>query len=659
MSENSQPAGETLAQRLERGPLAAEEALSILENVLISLVPLHADGRFHGGIIPDLISFTSDGEATLEGLPESKPDDPKTEKRDSTVLTQPEYKAPEQIYDDPVDARVDVFALGVITYEMLTGKNPFSTGEGASRATVIHRILYRPYPELAKGAVPGVTEEIRLAVTAAMSRDPKARFADARRFLKVLKGTSEAAEAAPVVFVSPPSASAEPTASPEPSANRATTPGASVTPGPPATPSPTPTSGLPETVGYGQELMDRLLFWRFEVRRNPAPYVVWGILVLAGLAAVVLVVMAQVRETPVSETLGVVSTSTSTTFEAVLVTDSTTTSTTLPETTTTLPVTTTSESTTTTVPGKLPAAITLSGLTRTYTGSAAQVSAKTDPEGLNVVIAYSRAAKPVDAPVNAGTYAVTATIDDAQYQGSVTGELTIRKANAVISVDGWRGTYDGYSHRASGSARGAKGENLGTLLTFTNSFVNVPGGSGRWTFAGNGNYNSASGSVAIVISKASASISVSGYNHAYDGKAHGATLNYAKGVRGENLNTLIVMGGQTYTDPGERPASWTFKGNGDYYGASGTVNIRITKADASIHVSGWTGEYDGYYHGASGSATGVLGESLGLDLGLNFKEIGEHTAHWSFAGNAYYNSASGNVTIKILEPPATTSSLAE
>jgi hypothetical protein len=80
--------------------------------------------------------------------------------------------------------------------------------------------------------------------------------------------------------------------------------------------------------------------------------------------------------------------------------------------------------------------------------------------------------------------------------------ITITQATAAIRVSGYAGTYDGQAHGASGSATGVIGEDLSALLNLGASFVDVPGGAARWSFAGNANYRPASGSVVIMIVKA-------------------------------------------------------------------------------------------------------------------------------------------------------------
>ena len=88
-------------------------------------------------------------------------------------------------------------------------------------------------------------------------------------------------------------------------------------------------------------------------------------------------------------------------------------------------------------------AVTLAGLSQTYTGSGLAVTATPAVEGINVVVAYAdSASEAVASPTNAGIYTVNATVDDANYKGSATGTLTINKAQAGITVSGTSHTYD-------------------------------------------------------------------------------------------------------------------------------------------------------------------------------------------------------------------------
>jgi hypothetical protein len=165
----------------------------------------------------------------------------------------------------------------------------------------------------------------------------------------------------------------------------------------------------------------------------------------------------------------------------------------------------------------------------------------------------------------------------------VSQSFTINKANALISVNGYTGVYDGNAHGATGSATGVNGENLTSLLNLGASFTSVPGGTAHWTFNAdnsNGNYNSASGDATITISQATASITVNGYAGIFDGNAHGATGS-ATGVSGEDLSGLLNLGATFVNVPGGI-AHWTFAGNTNYAPASGDVTITIGIATPAI-----------------------------------------------------------------------------
>ena len=237
--------------------------------------------------------------------------------------------------------------------------------------------------------------------------------------------------------------------------------------------------------------------------------------------------------------------------------------------------------------------------------------------------------------------------------GSAT--FTIEKANAVCTVSGYSGVFNGAAHGASGSCAGATDDPsaTGSTLDLGAKFTNAPGGTAHWTFTGGTNYNNTAGDVAITISKATATLAVEGYSGVYDGAAHGAT-GTAKGVLNETLAGLNL--GASFSNVPGGMAHWVFADvTGNYNNAAGDVAITISKATATLAVEGYSGVYDGASHGATGTAKGVLSEALaGLNLGTSFTNVPGGQAHWAFTdvtGN--YNNAEGDIAITISKANAT------
>ncbi len=156
--------------------------------------------------------------------------------------------------------------------------------------------------------------------------------------------------------------------------------------------------------------------------------------------------------------------------------------------------------------------------------------------------------------------------------------IEIAKANAVVTVNGYSGTYDAAAHGATGSVSGvdAGGAALGSSLDLGASFTNVPGGTAHWVFSGGTNYNDQSGDVNIVIAKANAVVTVNGYSGTYDAAAHGATGSVS-GVDagGAALGSSLDLGASFTNVPGGT-AHWVFSGGTNYNDQSGTVAILIT-----------------------------------------------------------------------------------
>ncbi len=181
--------GESLRQRLEREvQLPIPDAVHIAREVADALAYAHAEGIVHRDIRPENILLES-GHAlvadfgiarALETVGGEKLSAP------GVVLGVPAYISPEQAGGQgELDGRSDIYSLGCVLYEMLTGMPPFT---GATRGALIARVLADAVPPI-RTACPAVPPAIERAVLKALSKQPKQRFGDAAEFAAVLRDT--------------------------------------------------------------------------------------------------------------------------------------------------------------------------------------------------------------------------------------------------------------------------------------------------------------------------------------------------------------------------------------------------------------------------------------------------------------------------------------
>ncbi|MBX3271269.1 MAG: serine/threonine protein kinase [Sandaracinaceae bacterium] len=183
--------GETLAERLERGPLAVPDAVAIFLAVLDAIAAVHDAGVVHRDLKPDNV-FLTHSIASVEGEPKvldfgvSKLKAPGRE-RDLTalgaVMGTPYYMAPEQMLNaKDVDARADVYSLGVMLYETIAGELPYEGDNIADVFTAAKRGDWRPLEERA----PHVSTLLSRIIGKAMQVDREARFASVRDMYRAL-----------------------------------------------------------------------------------------------------------------------------------------------------------------------------------------------------------------------------------------------------------------------------------------------------------------------------------------------------------------------------------------------------------------------------------------------------------------------------------------
>ncbi|MGW6411101.1 Stk1 family PASTA domain-containing Ser/Thr kinase [Streptomyces vinaceus] len=162
----------------ERGALQPRAALDILEPVLAALGAAHRAGFVHRDMKPENVLIGDDGRVKVADFGLVRSVDTVTSTT-GAVLGTVSYLAPEQIENGVTDTRVDVYACGVVLYEMLTGSKPHT---GGTPAQVLYQHLHEdvPPPSAAVPGLPGILDQL---VTYATARDPELRPTDAAGLL--------------------------------------------------------------------------------------------------------------------------------------------------------------------------------------------------------------------------------------------------------------------------------------------------------------------------------------------------------------------------------------------------------------------------------------------------------------------------------------------
>jgi serine/threonine protein kinase len=186
--------GRALRETITRtAPLAPEAVAPLLEGLAAGLDHLHARGLVHLDVRPDNVVITPEGEVKLVDFGVAQSAGTAQNTSDGAATAGLAYLAPEQTRGEPVSTATDVYALGSIVYELLTGATPFAKADdqGQPNATVRARLEGRVVPPSTArgdGTLPAWVDDI---VLGALERDPRQRYGSAGSFAAMFRSALE------------------------------------------------------------------------------------------------------------------------------------------------------------------------------------------------------------------------------------------------------------------------------------------------------------------------------------------------------------------------------------------------------------------------------------------------------------------------------------
>src|SRR6202020_2247381 len=202
--------GRTLRALLrERGWLPWSEALQVMDPVLAGLAAAHQAGIVHRDVKPENVLITADGRVKVVDFGLARASAAVGNTRAGMIIGSVAYISPEQVTGAPSDQRSDVYAAGIVLFEMLTGRQPFS-GDTPLAVAYAHVNSDVPVVSSLVGGIPPTVDQL---VRAATSRDPQVRPTNAGVFLRVtrsLRGMPEPAESVTGAWAAPAAAGASP-----------------------------------------------------------------------------------------------------------------------------------------------------------------------------------------------------------------------------------------------------------------------------------------------------------------------------------------------------------------------------------------------------------------------------------------------------------------
>ncbi len=180
--------GLTLSEKIRRGPVTPKEAVSIMMQLLHGLGEAHEHSVIHRDIKPSNVILTRQGVAKIVDFGLARVASSAATTLSAGPVGTLAYMSPEQVRNEPLDRRTDIWSLGVVFEEMLTGKHPF---ERDNMSAVLLAILEQPPP------VEGLDPALAAIVCRALAKDRTHRYGDCREMLADLEAVKPLVDAMP------------------------------------------------------------------------------------------------------------------------------------------------------------------------------------------------------------------------------------------------------------------------------------------------------------------------------------------------------------------------------------------------------------------------------------------------------------------------------
>jgi len=197
--------GQSVKQKIKSRPLKLEEALDIAIQTAQGLKAAHQKEIVHRDIKPANLMLTGEGQLKVMDFGLAQLAERSRLTKTATILGTPAYMSPEQAQRQPTDRRADIWSLGVVIYEMVTGKSPF---EGEREHAVLYAIANED-PEPITALRAGLPMELELIVGKALAKDKEERYRHVEEMIVDLRGLSKKLASGKSILLRP-----QPTAAP-------------------------------------------------------------------------------------------------------------------------------------------------------------------------------------------------------------------------------------------------------------------------------------------------------------------------------------------------------------------------------------------------------------------------------------------------------------